>query len=172
MKRTLLLAASFSLLVLTGCKVTGTGEKIGNVVNTSPDSGFMCPTMEIEIIRGGMAGGTGANGSAFHGTVESDRKTFDFLVKAMEERREVKVKWTKEFVTWCRSESAGNYFITEATYADDPNHLPTAPVSIVTPVAVVAAASGAQAPTSETRDQKVQRLLRVQAELLSELSKQ
>jgi hypothetical protein len=135
-----------------------------------PDAGVFCPTMEVEIIRGGMNNGTGVMGAAFHGTIETDPKVFEFLMKAMEDRREVKVKFRKEMVTWCRSESEGNYFITSAEYADSP-HLPTAPVSVVTPVAVVQDASGVSAPLHETRDQKIERLIKIQAELTRELTK-
>ena len=162
-----LVAAIVSAFALAGCKEIGTGEKIGTVTNVSPNTGLWCPTMEVEIIRGGMSGGTGVVGAAFHGTVETNPEIFAFLLKAMEERREVKVKWRREFMTFCRSENKDDYFITSAEYADSP-HLPTLPISTVTPVTVIAVMP--QAAKAETHDSRVQRLLMIQGQLLQELA--
>lgn len=163
------LAIATTALFLAGCKHTGSGEKVGQVTRVVGDNGVFCPTMEVEIIRGGMSAGTGVMGAPFHVTVEpGHEKDYAFLVKAMEDRREVKIKYRKEFVTFCRSDSDQNAFLVSVEYADAAS-LPVAPVSIEGPVAVAPAASGAVVG-HETRDQKVQRLLKLQAELLQELA--
>ncbi len=164
MKR--LLSVLLPLLLLAGCWDTGSGEKVGVVTRVVADSGVFCKTMEVEIMRGGLNSGTGVVGSAFHVTV-TNQKDFEFLSKAMETQQEVKVKYRKEFATWCRSDSPENAFLSSAE--------PATPVGVSrpAPVAVTGAVTVQQAPSvpaGESRDQKISRLLETQAELIKELA--
>lgn len=157
------LAALVAAVALTGCIDTGNGEKIGVVMKTARQ-GVFCTTNEVEIVRGGMNNGTGAVGSAFHVTVPNDAD-FKRLTEAMEKQEEVKITYRSEFATFCSSDS--NHFLTSLTTAKPVGVERPAPVAVQGQVETRPVTSSA----NETRDQKVKRLLRVQAELLQELAK-
>lgn len=57
----LLLVVALPIL-FSGCWEVGKGEKVGQVVKVNEQSGLFCKTIEVEIIRGGFAGGSGVNG--------------------------------------------------------------------------------------------------------------
>jgi hypothetical protein len=164
MKRALIVLAA--AVALAGCIDIGNGEKVGVVTRAVDGSGVFCKTMEVEVTRGGMNAGTGVVGAPFHATVVN-RKDFDVLVKAMESQEEVKIKYSSELATFCRSDSAG-HFITSVEPARPVGVTRPAPVAVSGPVAVTKADNAA--PVNETRDQRIQRLLATQAELLKELS--
>lgn len=108
MKKTLLLSAIVAVL-FSGCYNIAEGEKIGQVTKVNKASGFIAKTAEIEIIRGGFNGGSGAQGTALHFTVENNPKMVEDLEKAMENGEEVKVKYHREFVTFMRSDSQNTF---------------------------------------------------------------
>jgi hypothetical protein len=105
----MILAAIVAATTLTGCLKTGDGEKIGMVTKLAKQ-GVMCPTYEGEIVRGGLNGGSGVNGASFHFTVESEDMAKK-VKEAMEGQKEVKITYSSEFATLCRSDS-GNHFLT------------------------------------------------------------
>lgn len=100
--------ATFAL-VLTGCWNTGRGEKIGMITKLAKEGTFGCPTWEAEIVRGGFNAGSGVSGASFHFTIE-DEKLVEPVKKAMESQQEVKISYTSELATLCRSEQ-GNHFL-------------------------------------------------------------
>lgn len=108
MKKTLLLSAIVAVL-FSGCYNIAEGEKIGQVTKVNKASGFFVKTAEIEIIRGGFNGGSGAQGTALHFTVENNPKMVEELEKAMENGDEVKVKYHQEFATIFRSDSKNTF---------------------------------------------------------------
>lgn len=108
MKKLLTLAILASTLLLSGCWETAKGEKIGNIVKVSQE-GAVCKTYEAEIIRGGLNGGTGSNGTAFFFTIENSEMAKQ-LQDAMEAQKEVKIRYHSEMNSWCRSNS-GDHFL-------------------------------------------------------------
>lgn len=108
MKKTLLLSAIVAVL-FSGCYNIAEGEKIGQVTKVNKASGYFAKTAEIEIIRGGFNGGSGAQGTALHFTVENNPKMVEDLEKAMENGEEVKVKYHREFATFMRSDSQNTF---------------------------------------------------------------
>lgn len=155
-----ILLAILTAIVLSGCIQNGDGEKIGTVVRINK-SGVLCPTDEVEIVRGGLSNGSGAVGGIFDATAE-DPAILQKLKDAMEHQREVKITFTSEVFTLCRSGNHGNNFIRSVELMNTP-----------TPTAnglSHAAVTGSTTPGSETRDQTINRLLATQAELLKELA--
>ena len=146
------------ILALAACGDTGSGEKIGSVVKISQE-GLFCKTWEMQIIRGGLSNGSGAQGQAYDITIE-DPKLVEDVKKYMETQQEIKVKYRTEFATLCRSESAHNAFIVGIEPLGHEADRPLQVTPTATPV-----------PNNETHDEKVQRLLKVQAELIEELAK-
>ena len=109
MKRNLIL---LSLIALGGCWDRGTGEKIGTVIRLNHE-GVICQTYEGELIRGGMAGGSGSFGTIFHFTVEGRPDLIAKLHEYMEKQTEVRITYRMELVTLCRSENRDNVFLTD-----------------------------------------------------------
>lgn len=105
-KLILLLALS---LTLTGCKEVAKGEKIGIIVKCA-EEGFFFKTYECEMIRGGMNSASGTLGQSFHFTVEN-RELIPVLNKLLEDQKEVKIKYHKEFATLWRTETNDNSFL-------------------------------------------------------------
>jgi hypothetical protein len=108
-----LCALALFSLILTGCWDTGSGEKIGNIVKLARTGAYGCPTWEAEIIRGGFSGGSGVNGTSFHFTIE-DTSLLPAVKKAMESRQEVKITYSSEMMTVCRSDSDNHFLKTIA----------------------------------------------------------
>jgi hypothetical protein len=92
---------------LGGCIQSATGERVGTVTKLSKQ-GIFCPTYEAEIIKGGMAGGSGAFGHPFDFTVE-DKTLLDTINTAMAGGKEIKITFHTEEFTFCRSESGGDF---------------------------------------------------------------
>lgn len=147
MKKTLMMVA-FAGLTLTSCKDTGSGEKIGMVTKLA-QQGVFCKTWEGEIVRGGMNGGTGVNGSSFHFTV-TDESLVKKVQQAMEGQHEVKISYRTEWITFCSSDSRENAFLTNIEVIDSRKNVDG--TSIV-----------------DTNDAIILQLLKVQAELISQL---
>lgn len=152
---------------LAGCGDTGSGEKVGFVTRVVADSGVFCKTNEVEVQRGGMNAGSGVVGAAFHVTV-TDPAMFKQLQDAMENQTEVKIKYRKEFATFCRSDSPENAFLTSVDSAQ----------KVVKPVSVEAKVNGIVTTTqatpaqvnAATREDKIEKLLATQAQLINELA--
>ena len=105
MKKILTLASCF---LLTACYTTQEGDKVG-IITKLAKQGVLFGTWEGQIIRGGMADGSGGFGKSFEFTVENP-KVLVQMQKAMDAQQEVKIHYHKEAVTWLRSES-GDYFV-------------------------------------------------------------
>lgn len=150
MKKVALLAA-IAAVALTGCIERGNGEKLGVLTKVAKE-GAICPTWEAEIVRGGLVGGSGVTGSAFHFSIESEELA-NKLKTAMEKQQEVKITYSSELVTFCRSES-GNHFLKTFEIIDNKN---------------VGTASTADLSSVSG---KIVELLKVQAELIKELAAQ
>jgi len=103
------LAVIFALL-LSGCWDTGTGEKVGTIIRLN-QQGVLCKTYEGEIIRGGMAGGSGSFGTIFHFTVEGRPDLVAKLHEYIEKQTEVKIIYRMELITVCRSDSEGVFLV-------------------------------------------------------------
>ena len=95
-------------VLLAGCWETGNGEKIGTITRLNKRGAF-CQTWEGEIIRGGLNGGSGVMGAAFHFTVESDELAKK-VEAAMNAQQEVKITFRSEAISFCRSDSE-SYFL-------------------------------------------------------------
>lgn len=108
MKKTLLLGTLVATL-FSGCYNIAEGEKIGQVTKVNKASGFFAKTVEVEIIRGGFNGGSGAQGQALHFTVENKPDTVKLLETAMTNGDEVKVQYHTEFITFLRSDSQNTF---------------------------------------------------------------
>lgn len=107
MKKTIL--ALCALALLSGCGDTGGGEKNGTITKLAV-SGKICKTNEMEIVRGGLNGGTGVNGAAFDVTIE-DPKLLKIAQDAIATGAEVQITYRTEWLTFCRSDS-NNTFLT------------------------------------------------------------
>jgi len=149
MKKMMLLVAI--AISLSGCKDTGTGEKIG-VLTKVAQQGVFCKTYEAEMIRGGFNGGTGANGSAFHFTIENE-ETAKKLEEAMVAQKEIHIHYRSEFATFCRSDSDGNHFLTSFEVIEPTTKNMNGTVEVA----------------SSTNEDDVKQLLKVQAQLINKL---
>lgn len=88
----------------------GTGEKVGSIVKLS-EVGIFCKTWEAQLVRGGMANGSGSFGvQPFDFTIENGALV-EQVRAAMEASQEVRLHYRTEGVTFCRSESE-NHFVT------------------------------------------------------------
>jgi hypothetical protein len=96
------------LLMLSGCKITSQGEKVGIIVKCATE-GFFISTYECELIRGGMSSASGTIGQSFHFTVEN-KSLIPLFEKALNEQKEVHLGYHKEFVTILRTETVDNSF--------------------------------------------------------------
>lgn len=137
--------------MLSGCYETEKAEKIGTIVKVGNGEGIFVKTIEAEMIRGGFNAGSGASGQAFHFTVE-DPKVAEQLHKAMNEQKEVKITYHREMVSFFRSES-------NSTFLDSFE------------IMEKKAPSKQEASTvTEGINSKLMELLKVQGELLQELT--
>lgn len=115
MNRRGFISAGLSVLFFSGCKTLVQGEKVGVIIKVS-ESGFFCKTWEATMIRGGLQDGSGAFGiMPFDFTIE-DQRWLAFVIDALRTQREVRVKYRKEFISWCRSDSE-SHFIEYAEYS-------------------------------------------------------
>lgn len=95
-------------LFLSACYTTQEGDKVGTITKLAKQ-GVIFGTWEGQIIRGGLAGGSGGFGQAFEFTVEKS-EVLAQLMNAMNAQQEVKIHYHKEALTWLRSES-DSYFV-------------------------------------------------------------
>jgi hypothetical protein len=151
-------------IVLSGCGDATDGEKIGTFVRLH-QTGFFCKTWEAEIIRGGMNGGSGVAGAAFDITIENP-ELLEKVKGLMESQTEVKITYHQERFTWCRSESADNFLTSIVEQSRKATHIDTTVSGDVTVHQETQSESDAR-----THDEKVNQLLKIQAELIEELSK-
>lgn len=105
MKKISILLACF---ILSSCKITSQGEKIGIIVKCAQE-GFFFSTYECEIIRGGMNSASGTLGQSFHFTVE-DKSLIPQFEKALNDQKEVRLYYHKEFISVLRTETGDNSF--------------------------------------------------------------
>lgn len=94
--------------LLSACKVTSQGEKVGIIVKCAHE-GFFISTYECEIIKGGMSLASGTLGTSFHFTVE-DESLIPQFEKALNEQKEVKLTYHQEWITLLRTETSDNSF--------------------------------------------------------------
>ncbi len=108
MKRYLLLC-----LLLTGCLQSSSGEKVGIITRISREGIIpFCKTWEVEMVRGGLVGGSGTLGSSFRFTVSSD-ELLQKLKEALESQKEVKIFYHQDYFLpfgGCQSKSDA-YFL-------------------------------------------------------------
>lgn len=98
-----LIAIGIVTFLLSGCWNTAEGEKTGVIVKLAKQ-GAIWGTYEGELIRGGMTNGSGAWGKPFDFTV-SDSNTAYQLTQAMEQNKQVRIKYHEEAFCWLSSES-------------------------------------------------------------------
>lgn len=161
MKKLLLTGLMFiACATLTGCYEVADGEKIGMITKVS-QQGIFCKTWEAEIIRGGFNGGSGVNGQSFHFTIE-DPKIVKQIQEAMEKQHEIKIHYKSEMISFCRSESHSTFLtsmvkISNNEKTDKPTEKSTQNTN--------------NHKISVADNEKIIRLLQVQAELINELAK-
>jgi len=146
-------------LFLGGCWDMGTGEKIGAITRLQR-TGVFCQTWEGEIIRGGLNGGSGVVGNAFHFTVEDEalaKKVHEY----MEKQQEVKITYRQEGATLCRSDS-DNMFLTDIQPVGAVATPPTQSKELASPT---------PAPTAVNSNDAIVQLLQQNNELLQELKR-
>src|SRR4029077_18527596 len=81
------------VVLLSGCgRLTGRGEKVGTIIKVSQE-GFFFKTWEVEIIRGGMNGGSGGfSTKPLHVTVMNE-DLLPEVRRAFDEQKEVVVTY-------------------------------------------------------------------------------
>lgn len=138
-------------VMLSGCYETEKADKIGTIVKVGSGEGIFNKTVEAEMIRGGFSAGSGASGQSFHFTVE-DPKVAEQLRKAMDEQKEIKITYHREFFTMFRSESHSTFL--DSFEVMEKKAAPAQQSSMVV----------------EGINPKLMELLKVQSELLQELT--
>ena len=93
------LALSILVMSITGCWVTGEGQKAGIIVKLAREGAFN-KTFEAELIRGGLSSGSGVNGKSFHFTIENPLLA-EKIESAFENQKEVIIKYHTEAITGC-----------------------------------------------------------------------
>lgn len=88
----------------------GTGEKVGSVVKLS-EVGIRCLTWEGQLIRGGLADGTGVAGTVPFDFTVADTSLLAPIRDAMEHNREVLLTYRSTLFSWCASESANHFVV-------------------------------------------------------------
>lgn len=105
-----------ALFIIVGCGDNGNGEKVGTVVQIATTAFLgVCPTTEVEVVKGGLTNGSGSNGGSMWATLEGRDDLRAKLQDAMDKNLEVKVKFHHEVISWCRS-SSGDRFITDVEF--------------------------------------------------------
>lgn len=102
-------AAVVAMTTLSGCFEYSKGEKIGQIVKLT-QSGIFCKTYEAQLIRGGFNNGTGVMAAPFDFTIE-DLSLLPKIQEAMDKQQEIKVHYSEELISFCRSDS-GSHFLT------------------------------------------------------------
>lgn len=107
----LLCVTSALMLSTTGCTHSmGGGEKVGSVIKIAQE-GFFIKTNEVELVRGGMNGGSGAFWvTPLHCTVNDDALLAKFQ-DALDKQYEVKVQYRDYFYTPISSDSNNRYCV-------------------------------------------------------------
>lgn len=88
----------FCLVCLSGCYFSSPthGIKTGIIVKVA-EEGFLFPTNEAQLIRGGLSGGSGVNGQAFDFNIQ-DPKVLQDAIAALESGAEVEVEYERELI--------------------------------------------------------------------------
>jgi hypothetical protein len=147
-----IIAASISL---SGCYETKSGQKIG-VITKLAQEGLFVKTWEAEMIRGGIQNGSGVNGGSFHFTIENP-ELLEKVKQAMDTQTEVEISYSKEAITFIRSES--DYFLKDIK-SQKPSPVSTSQLQIITKDSSV----------SSSKQEKIEQLLKVQAQLIQEIA--
>lgn len=100
------------IMLLNGCWETESGEKVGNVVKLGRE-GMFVKTNEAELIRGGMANGSGSFGEPFDFTIENE-DVLQVIQYALENNKSVKIKYHKELLAFFRTLTVDNSFVDSA----------------------------------------------------------
>lgn len=111
-----LLIVAIMSIFLSGCYEVESGEKVGQIVRLSK-GGFLFKTWDVTLIRGGFEDGSGSLGQKFEACVEDD-SVREKLRAAMNNKKNIKVKYHQEFFTLFRNNYGGNYFIDEVENFD------------------------------------------------------
>ena len=154
-------------VLLAGCIDKGHGEKVGSVVKLGYDGSMFgwCKTWEGQIMRGGMANGSGVQGASFDFTVEENNPALLEKVKHyMATQQEVKITYRMESFALCQSTT--NHFLVDIVPMDDASARPMK-LDTTTPIAVEVTPTG-DTP-KESRKDKIRRLIKAQREAESAL---
>lgn len=107
------LMATILCIPLAACYETSSGEMAGQLTYFTK-RGIFCKTWEGQIIMGGLVeqNNTNSNGKTITSMVANTSKftvekleLVPIIQKAFEEGRQVRLKYTKEAVTFCRADS-------------------------------------------------------------------
>lgn len=109
MKNLKILIIALSIILLSGCWTTEKGTKIGTLVKIGKQ-GFLIKTNEAELIRGGLNNGSGVMGKPFDFTIEDDSMLV-IANQALDQQKEVKITYHKEWITFWRTETDDNSFL-------------------------------------------------------------
>lgn len=113
-------AMLFLAVLMSACILNtspGDGEKVGQIVKLSK-VGMINKTWEGQIVRGGFTDGGGVNGTAFDFTVEDNALAAEVL-KFMESRTEVRIKYTTEGIaSGLRTESSAHFLTSIKALSD------------------------------------------------------
>ncbi len=97
----------FCLLVAYGTKTTAEGEKVGVIVKLA-QQGLFIKTYEAELIRGGLADGSGNIGSPFYFTIK-DKKVIEEAKNALDHSHKVKIHYYTKLFSPLQSDSGNNF---------------------------------------------------------------
>lgn len=115
MKKSLALACMLACIAfLAACNLNrGSGEKVGTIVKFAQE-GLLCTTTEIEVIKGGMNGGSGAFGVAPLDATIKDPVLAAKAEKYFNSQTEVRIKYSLVTMTTpCSTEQRGHaHFVT------------------------------------------------------------
>lgn len=100
----------FLTIYLSGCGYhKSEGEKIGSIVKLAKE-GLICKTNESELIKGGMNNGSGGFGTKpFYFTIQDD-SVLKIIEFALNNNKEVKIKYYERLIAPCDSGNAENAF--------------------------------------------------------------
>jgi hypothetical protein len=95
-------------------RITGQGTKVGTVIKLSQEGFFSgCKTWEGELIRGGLANGSGGFSTTPLYFTINDLGLLKDTQAALDGQYEVEVTYTSYFGPYmCASENQGNHFLT------------------------------------------------------------
>ncbi len=159
-----LIALALLPMLLTSCKDTGSGEKVGSIVKLAKQ-GVFCQTWEAEMIRGGFSNGSGVGGTPFHFTIEDNPELVKKVEQLMNTQQEIKITYRTELATFCRSDSEINAFLTNIEVLGEDAERPLE-VDNSEPTKIVVVSPD----DAETREERINKLLEVQQKLIEEIA--